>query len=151
MAKSSEPHPQQSRSFDPPQEAERHRMISEAAYHLAEKRGFAGDHSLEDWLAAEQQVRPLISPTLVSEDKMPNTKDGQSLSHNPVIPETEQAGDASRSAGSKPARRASRAKAPSRFEKFAVTQAAGDGIEGDVRKRDKTGDEKLGANMADRK
>jgi hypothetical protein len=39
----------------------------------------------------------------------------------------------------------------SRFEKFAATQAAGDGIEGDVLKPDKTIDEKLGANMADRK
>jgi hypothetical protein len=39
----------------------------------------------------------------------------------------------------------------SRFEKFAATQAAGDGIEGDVAKKDKTEDEKLGAQMADRK
>jgi hypothetical protein len=41
--------------------------------------------------------------------------------------------------------------AKSRFEKFASTQAAGDGIEGDVLKPDKTIEEKLGANMADRK
>jgi hypothetical protein len=41
--------------------------------------------------------------------------------------------------------------AKSRFEKFASTQAAGDGIEGDALKRGKTVDEKLGANMADRK
>jgi hypothetical protein len=39
-------------------------MIAEAAYYLAERRGFAGEHSLEDWLAAEQQVRSIISPTL---------------------------------------------------------------------------------------
>jgi hypothetical protein len=39
----------------------------------------------------------------------------------------------------------------SRFEKFASTQAGGNGIEGDVLKPDKTIDEKLGANMADRK
>jgi hypothetical protein len=39
----------------------------------------------------------------------------------------------------------------SRFEKFAATQAAGGGIEGDVLKPDKTIDEKIGANMADRK
>jgi hypothetical protein len=45
------------RSFDPPQEPEWHRMIAEAAYFLAEKRGFVGEHSLDDWLAAEQQVR----------------------------------------------------------------------------------------------
>jgi hypothetical protein len=35
----------------------------------------------------------------------------------------------------------------SRFEKFAVTQAPGEGIEGAVRKPDKTTDEKLGASM----
>jgi hypothetical protein len=39
----------------------------------------------------------------------------------------------------------------SRFEKFASTQAGGDGIEGDVLKPNKTIDDKLGANMADRK
>jgi hypothetical protein len=39
----------------------------------------------------------------------------------------------------------------SRFEKFAATQAAGDGVQGDVLKPDKTADEKIGANMADRK
>ena len=39
----------------------------------------------------------------------------------------------------------------SRFEKFAATQAAGDGIQGDTLKEDKTVDEKIGANMADRK
>lgn len=37
-------------------------MIAEAAYYLAEKRGFLGEHSLGDWLAAEQQVRQVISP-----------------------------------------------------------------------------------------
>ena len=39
----------------------------------------------------------------------------------------------------------------SRFEKFAATQAAGDGIQGDALKKDKTIDEKIGANMAERK
>jgi hypothetical protein len=39
----------------------------------------------------------------------------------------------------------------SRFEKYATTQAAGDGIEGDVRKKHKTQDENLGAQMPDRK
>lgn len=38
-------------------------MIAEAAYYLAQKRGFDGDHSLDDWLAAEQMVRRAISPT----------------------------------------------------------------------------------------
>jgi hypothetical protein len=39
----------------------------------------------------------------------------------------------------------------SQFEKFASTQAAGDGIQGDTLKKDKSVDEKIGANMADRK
>jgi hypothetical protein len=37
-------------------------MIAEAAYYRAEKRGFAGDQSLEDWLAAEEEIRKVISP-----------------------------------------------------------------------------------------
>jgi len=126
MANSSDTDLQQSRSFDPPQEAEWHRMIAEAAYHLAEKRGFAGDHSLEDWLAAEQQVRHLISA-------------GQAPHRSTVVPHTEQAGDATGTEQSKPPRRAPRAKGPSRLEKF-----------GDVRNPDKRTDEKPGANRADR-
>jgi hypothetical protein len=59
MAASSDTKP---RSFHPPQEPEWHRMISEAAYYLAQKRGFLGKHALDDWLAAEQQVRQAISP-----------------------------------------------------------------------------------------
>jgi len=35
-------------------------MIAEAAYYLAEKRDFASGHALDDWLAAEQQVREQI-------------------------------------------------------------------------------------------
>jgi Protein of unknown function (DUF2934) len=63
MALSSEMAPQKKpRSFDPPQEPEWHRMIAEAAYFIAEKRGFVGAHSLDDWLTAEQQVRQAISP-----------------------------------------------------------------------------------------
>jgi hypothetical protein len=34
----------------------RHRRIAEAAYLLAERRGFAAGHELEDWLAAEQAL-----------------------------------------------------------------------------------------------
>jgi hypothetical protein len=35
---------------------ERHRLIAEAAYHRAEKRGFTGGDPLHDWLEAEAQV-----------------------------------------------------------------------------------------------
>jgi len=36
--------------------AQRHVSIAEAAYFLAQKRGFAPGHELDDWLRAEQQV-----------------------------------------------------------------------------------------------
>jgi hypothetical protein len=48
-------------SFNPPEEAEWHRMISVAAYFLAEQRGFAPGCNLDDWLRAEQQIKELIS------------------------------------------------------------------------------------------
>jgi hypothetical protein len=115
------------------QEPEWHRMIAEAAYYLAQKRGFRGEHSLEDWLAAEQQVRQVISPILDSEVTMTDT-----IRQNQGPP--------SRSKQDQP-----KYEGASRFEKFAATQAAGDGVQGDAKKADKTIDEKLGANMADRK
>lgn len=34
----------------------RHQMISETAYHLAEKRGFKGQSGMDDWLQAEAEV-----------------------------------------------------------------------------------------------
>jgi hypothetical protein len=36
--------------------AERERLIAEAAYLRAEKRGFAPGFQLDDWLAAETQI-----------------------------------------------------------------------------------------------
>jgi hypothetical protein len=46
--------------FDPPMESDWHRMISEAAYFLAEERGFEPGHALEDWLRAELQVNKTL-------------------------------------------------------------------------------------------
>ena len=34
----------------------RHRMISEAAYHLYAQRGYADGYDLDDWLQAETQI-----------------------------------------------------------------------------------------------
>jgi hypothetical protein len=34
----------------------RHRKIAEAAYFLAEQRGFEAGHELDDWFAAEQAL-----------------------------------------------------------------------------------------------
>jgi hypothetical protein len=52
----------QAHSFNPPSEAEWHRMISEAAYYLAEKRGFVAGYALADWLAAEAAIKETLSP-----------------------------------------------------------------------------------------
>ena len=41
--------------------AERMKMIAEAAYYLAEKRGFSGGNELTDWVAAEKQVDSLLA------------------------------------------------------------------------------------------
>jgi hypothetical protein len=59
MAKSETP---RKSAFDPPEEPEWHRMISVAAYYLAERRGFASGHSLEDWLIAEEQIKESLKP-----------------------------------------------------------------------------------------
>lgn len=42
--------------IEPVSEEERRRMIAEAAYYRAEKRGFFGGSSLDDWIAAEIEV-----------------------------------------------------------------------------------------------
>jgi hypothetical protein len=39
-----------------PPEEEKHRLIEEAAYFIAERRGFQGDMVLDDWLEAEREV-----------------------------------------------------------------------------------------------
>ena len=124
-------------------------MIAEAAYYLAQKRGFRGEHSLEDWLAAEEQIRQAISP-LDSEATMNETSQNQTKSD--ALGKAKQPADSRRrTTTAKPGPGSSQQDGVSRFEKFAATQAAGDGVEGDALKKDKTVDEKLGANMADRK
>jgi hypothetical protein len=141
-------------SFYLPQEPEWHRMIAEAAYYLAQKRGFAGERSLDDWLAAEQQVRQVISPMpseVTMHDTTGKTKPTQDAK---ALQSTEKTEDARRRDAlpqSKPVPTTPPPEGVSRFEKYAATQAAGDGIEGDVLKPGKTVEEKLGANMADRK
>lgn len=57
------------RSFSPPAEAEWHRMISEAAYYLAERREFAAGAALDDWLRAEEAIRAVIVRSLESMDR----------------------------------------------------------------------------------
>lgn len=39
---------------------EKHRMICEAAYYIAERRGFAGGNPEADWLEAETQVQSYL-------------------------------------------------------------------------------------------
>ena len=43
-----------------PTPAERAKMIADAAYFLAQKRGFGGGKEREDWLTAEKQVDELL-------------------------------------------------------------------------------------------
>ena len=38
----------------------RHRLIAEAAYYRAEKRGFTSGSELQDWLEAEAEIRQLL-------------------------------------------------------------------------------------------
>lgn len=42
----------------------RRAMTAEAAYYLAERRGFAPGHELEDWVAAEGEIRHLWTRVL---------------------------------------------------------------------------------------
>lgn len=42
--------------------AELTRMIAEAAYLRAEKRGFVGGQELDDWLEAEAEIKRLLTP-----------------------------------------------------------------------------------------
>jgi len=42
---------------------DRNQMISEAAYYIAEKRGFTPAQENEDWLEAEKQVEEIMSAT----------------------------------------------------------------------------------------
>lgn len=143
------------RSFDAPQEPDWHRSIAEAAYYLAEKRGFSSENALEDWLAAEQQMRQVISPTLDSEVTMNDTtRPNRPQSAATDSPANQKPGESDRprpSSQSMPGQGTPSDQGTSRFAKFAATQAAGDGVQGDTLKKDKTVDEKLGAKMADRK
>jgi hypothetical protein len=155
MAPSPETLPKKPRSFDPPEEPVWHRMIAESAYYLAERRGFQGGHSLDDWLEAERQVRQMISPIMESEATMDATRQDRPESDAKVNAKaTEPAGDTQNRgtpSQSKNLPGTAQQHGASRFEKFAATQAAGDGVQGDTLKKGQTTDEKIGANMADRK
>ena len=51
-------------SISPVTEDERRGMIAEAAYYLAEQRGFAGGDPHSDWLQAEVQINHLLGPQI---------------------------------------------------------------------------------------
>lgn len=54
--------PAQSPSFDADLTTEdRRRMIAEAAYYIAERRGFNGGFEVDDWLQAEAEVEALMA------------------------------------------------------------------------------------------
>lgn len=39
------------------EQQERHHLIAEAAYRIAEQRGFQGNREMDDWLQAEAEVK----------------------------------------------------------------------------------------------
>jgi len=41
-----------------------YKMVAEAAYYLAEQRGFATGHELDDWLCAEAEVNNRLQGTV---------------------------------------------------------------------------------------
>jgi hypothetical protein len=49
------------RSVAPMAAGMRRTMIAEAAYYIAEQRGFGDGHELEDWLLAEKQIDAVLS------------------------------------------------------------------------------------------
>jgi DUF2934 family protein len=49
----------------------RHRMISEAAYHLYAQRGYTDGYDLDDWLQAEAQVDHTTLTPDTREDQQP--------------------------------------------------------------------------------
>lgn len=57
-------HHREKKSAPPQVDSElRYRMISEAAYLIAERHGFDSNRSLDDWLEAEAQIDQLLSGT----------------------------------------------------------------------------------------
>jgi Protein of unknown function (DUF2934) len=67
------------RSFSPPAEPEWHRMISEAAYYLAQKRQFTTGGALDDWLRAEVAIRD----SLVASSQPMDGSDEAPVRHEP--------------------------------------------------------------------
>ncbi len=45
----------------PPVRGDRHDLVAEAAWLIAERRGFAPGGELDDWLAAERQIAQLFA------------------------------------------------------------------------------------------
>lgn len=52
----------------------RDEMVRTAAYFRAQRRGFAPGYEIEDWLAAEAEVRTLIEPAGVTKPRKPAPK-----------------------------------------------------------------------------
>lgn len=48
---------------EPSEQLQRHALIAEAAFKIAEQRGFAPGHELDDWLAGEREVDQRLSAT----------------------------------------------------------------------------------------
>ena len=57
----SKPNGQRAGPLSPVTAAMRRTMIEEAAYYIAQQRGFAEGRAMEDWLLAEQQIDSRLS------------------------------------------------------------------------------------------
>jgi hypothetical protein len=57
-AASADPSPVREEPIDP---AHRHLMIAEAAFFIAQARGFAPSQDVDDWLAAEREIEQQLS------------------------------------------------------------------------------------------
>jgi DUF2934 family protein len=64
-------------------EHERRRMVAEAAYYRALRRGFAAGGEVDDWLAAEQEIEQRLSSRASAGDTRERT-DGRSSRARPV-------------------------------------------------------------------
>jgi len=67
----------------------RHRRISEAAYRIAEARGFASGSELDDWLAAERDVDATDQERLAPASKPAPAKQGECAPDRAAAPAPE--------------------------------------------------------------
>lgn len=66
-----------------PSAEQRRAMVAEAAYYLAEQRGFQGDDHMTDWLRAEMEIDHLLEGAPVKKARKASTKRKASTNVHP--------------------------------------------------------------------